>query len=126
MSGAPKKLDVKELREIELLHKAKWSAKRIGDKYSVSKTTIRNIIQGLNGNNGPGHKPKSIMISTQPRTQLEIPVELNIKGDTVRAIFMMLTGSSHRGKINECLVEVQTILGHLDFKPRIRKEGVTE
>ncbi len=121
MSGAPKKLDVKDLLEIERLHKEEWSAKKIGDKFSVSKTTIRNIIQGLNGNNGPAEKPKVIPISTQPRTGLEIPVELNVKGDTVRAIFMMLTGSSHRGKINECLIEVQTILGHLDFKPRVRK-----
>lgn len=124
MSGAPKKLTVEDLVEIDRLRKEDWSLKKIADQFSVSKTLIFKILKSMNGNNAPGDKPKTIKISTQPRKQLEIPVELNVKGDTVRAIFMLLTGASHRGTINQCLIEVQTILGHLDFKPRVRKNAV--
>ena len=122
MRGAPKKLSVEDLVEIDRLRKEDWSLQKIAYKFSVSKALIFKVLKSMNGNNSPGQKPKVIPISTQPRTGLEIPVALNVKGDTVRAIFMLLTGASHRGKINECLIEVQTILGHLDFKPRIRKE----
>lgn len=126
MAGAPKKLDVADLKSIELLLKEGKSLGKIAQMFSVSKALIFNVAKSFNGNNGPSTKPKVLTISRNLRKHREIPVEVNVKGDTVRAIFMMLTGSSHRGKINECLLEVQTILGHLDFKARIRKEVIKE
>jgi len=119
--GAPKKLSVADIVEIERLRKDNMSFGKIAQHFSVSKALILKVMKGLNGNNGSPKKPKTLVISRNLRKGREIAVEVDVKGDTIRAIFMMLTGSSHRGTINQCLLEVQTILGHLDFKERVRK-----
>lgn len=117
------KIGVDEVKRIYALLDDGMSFLNIANEIGVSKASIARIKKARPGNGQPKAVPPQVRKTRKPRLQTEIPVDMGVKGDTIRAIYLMLTTTSHRGKINECLEDIQTILSRLDYKPRIRKEA---
>jgi len=47
----------------------------------------------------------------------EIPVGFSVKGDTIRAIYTVLTGRSHRGTIQRCIDDILELLTRAEVTP---------
>lgn len=118
--GRPEKLTKANLRAILVRVGNKEPMRAIARDYGVSHTAIYNRLTELQ-KGGEKLYPDITTPNTAPkRAPVKIPVEVEVKGDTIRAIFLLLAGTSHRGKINDCLTEIQTILGRLDYRPERR------